>query len=88
MGSPGTRRARRRHMLELRRAKNATEPAQVVEEAVVEEPAVVEAAEPAEPAAEPAEPAAAKAEEAPKEGLLKKALGRGRRKRSKKKSEE
>ena len=85
MGSPGTRRARRRHMLELRRAKNATEPAQVVEEAVVEEPAVVEAAE---PAAEPAEPAAAKAEEAPKEGLLKKALGRGRRKRSKKKSEE
>ena len=85
MGSPGTRRARRRHMLELRRAKNATEPAQVVEEAVVEEPAVVEAAE---PAAEPVEPAAAKAEEAPKEGLLKKALGRGRRKRSKKKSEE
>ncbi len=78
MGSPGTRRARRRHMLELRRAKNATEPAQVVEEAVVEEPAVVEAAE----------PAAAKAEEAPKEGLLEKALGRGRRKRSKKKSEE
>jgi hypothetical protein len=74
MGSPGTRRARRKHMLELRKAKSAAEPAKEVAPVVAEEPVVVEAVEPAV--------------EAPKEGLLNKAIRRGRRKKTEKTSEE
>jgi len=78
MGSPGTRRARRRLMLNAARAKKADASTEVVEAVAVAEPEVVEA------------PVVAEATETPEveEGLLKKAIRRGRRKKSEKKSEE
>ena len=88
MASPGTRRAKRRHMLGLRKAKEAAKNAaehvhgpgcgHQAEPAVVEEPVVVQAAE----------PVVVEEVEAPKEGLLKKAMKRGRRKKTEQKSGE
>ena len=101
MGSPGTRRAKRRHMLGLRKAKEAAKNAaehvhgpgcgHQAEPAVVEEPVVVQAAEPVvveEVVVQAAEPVVVEEVEAPKEGLLKKAMKRGHRKKTEQKSGE